>query len=533
MKSLLIGINAKYIHPNLAIRLLKKNTSYDVDIKEFTIKDNIDNIYDFIIDNKYDTVGFSCYIWNIEFIKELLNKLKDNDITIILGGPEVSYNAIYYLENDLCDYVIKDEGEEAFHLLLSYLDNKVSIEEIPNLYYKGGYTFSKLVDLDKSKMAYDLLDDVENKLIYIETSRGCPYRCGYCMASLDNKVRFFNIEEIKNQILSLLERKARVFKFLDRTFNANKKHFIDLIDFIILNHNENNSFQFEITGDLLDPAIIDYINEKAPKNLFRFEIGIQSTNVDTNLSVGRIQNNEKLFNNIKKIQDAGIIDLHLDLIAGLPYEDYLTFSKTFNDVVSLRPKELQLGFLKLLHGTRLKNEASKYNYVWMDNAPYEVISNDFLSVDDIKEIHITEDAFEKYYNSGYMMDSMNIILDNEPNIFMFFHDLGKSMNNIKGLENLFKTLDNFLIDKPYYKEIHQSLIIDYLKYYNLRPKAWWNQAMDKSIKNTILRDLVENNKLDEPLLDLYKYSLLVELNDVYIVAIYKPNNKKIITILKE
>ena len=155
MKSLLIGINAKYIHPNLAIRLLKKNTSYDVDIKEFTIKDNIDNIYDFIIDNKYDTVGFSCYIWNIEFIKELLNKLKDNDITIILGGPEVSYNAIYYLENDLCDYVIKDEGEEAFHLLLSYLDNKVSIEEIPNLYYKGGYTFSKLVDLDKSKMAYD------------------------------------------------------------------------------------------------------------------------------------------------------------------------------------------------------------------------------------------------------------------------------------------------------------------------------------------------------------------------------------------
>ena len=353
------------------------------------------------------------------------------------------------------------------------------------------------------------------------------------MASLDNKVRFFNIEEIKNQILSLLERKARVFKFLDRTFNANKKHFIDLIDFIILNHNENNSFQFEITGDLLDPSIIDYINEKAPKNLFRFEIGIQSTNVETNLSVGRIQNNEKLFNNIKKIQDAGIIDLHLDLIAGLPYEDYLTFSKTFNDVVSLRPKELQLGFLKLLHGTRLKNEASKYNYVWMDNAPYEVISNDFLSVDDIKEIHITEDAFEKYYNSGYMMDSMNIILDNEPNIFMFFHDLGKSMNNIKGLENLFKTLDNFLIDKPYYKEIHQSLIIDYLKYYNLRPKAWWNQAMDKSIKNTILRDLVENNKLDEPLLDLYKYSLLVELNDVYIVAIYKPNNKKIITILKE
>lgn len=532
MKSLLIGINAKYIHPNLAIRLLKKNTSYDVDIKEFTIKDNIDNIYNYIIDNKYDTVGFSCYIWNIEFIKELLYKLKNDDIVVILGGPEVSYNALYYLENDLCDYVIKDEGEETYHMLLSHLDNKCELTDIPNLYYKGGFTFNKLVDLNKSKMAYDLLDDVENKLIYIETSRGCPYRCGYCMASLDNKVRFFDIEEIKNQILILLERKARVFKFLDRTFNANKKHFIDLIDFIIEHHNPNNSFQFEITGDLLDPSIIDYINEKAPKNLFRFEIGIQSTNIETNLSVGRIQNNEKLFNNIKKIQDAGIIDLHLDLIAGLPYEDYITFSKTFNDVIALRPKELQLGFLKLLHGTRLKNEASKYNYIWMDKAPYEVISNDFLSIEDIKEIHITEDAFEKYYNTGYMVDSMKIILDNELNHFNFFHDLGKVMKG-KGLENLFKTIDDFLINKPYYDKVHKSLIIDYLSYYNLRPKAWWNQSMDKSIKNNILRDLIENNKINEPLIDLYKYSLIVDLLDCWIVAIYKPNNKKIITVPKE
>ena len=533
MKSLLIGINAKYIHPNLAIRLLKKNTSYDVDIKEFTIKDSIDNIYRFIIDNKYDTVGFSCYIWNIEFIKELLILLKKDEITVILGGPEVSYNALYYLENDLCDYVIKDEGEEAYHLLLSYLDNKCELKDIPNLYFKGGYTFSKLVDLDKSLMAYDLLDDVNNKLIYIETSRGCPYRCGYCMASLDNKVRFFNIEEIKKQILVLLDRGARVFKFLDRTFNANKKHFIDLIDFIILNHNENNSFQFEITGDLLDPAIIDYINDKAPKNLFRFEIGIQSTNVETNLSVGRIQNNEKLFNNIRKIQDAGIIDLHLDLIAGLPYEDYKTFSKTFNDVVSLRPLELQLGFLKLLHGTRLKNEADKYNYVWMKNAPYEVICNDFLSVDDIHHIHITEDAFEKYYNSGYMRDSINIIMDNENDIFDFFHGLGMNMNNIKGLDNLFKTIDNYLVNKPYYKDVHKALILDYLKYYNLRPKAWWVQSMDKSYKNNILRDLVENKKIDESITDLYKYSLLVELEDSFIIALYKPNNKKIISISKE
>ena len=196
MKCLLIGINAKYIHPNLAIRLLKKNTTYDVDIKEFTIKDKNEDILSYL--NDYDVIGFSCYIWNIEKIKEILNHI--NNKIIILGGPEVSYNANYYLDNKLASYVIKNEGEEAFHLLLSYLHGNGSLNDIPNLYHKNGYTFDKLVDLDKSKLAYDLLDDVKNKIIYIETSRGCPYKCGYCMASLDNKVRFFNMEEINKSV---------------------------------------------------------------------------------------------------------------------------------------------------------------------------------------------------------------------------------------------------------------------------------------------------------------------------------------------
>lgn len=532
MKTLLIGINAKYIHPNLAIRLLKKNTNYDVDIKEFTIKDSIDSIIEYIIINNYQIVGFSCYIWNIEYVKEILNKLKNKDITIILGGPEVSYNAYYYLENDMCDYVIKNEGEEAFDLLLQYLNNKIEINKIPNLYYKNNFTFDKLVDINKTKMAYDLLDDVANKIIYLETSRGCPYHCGYCMASLDNKLRFFNIEEIKNQILLLSKKGARIFKFLDRTFNANKKNFISLIDFIIDNHTNNQSFQFEITGDLLDDDIIEYINNKAPKNLFRFEIGIQSTNIKTNLSVGRIQNNEKLFNNIKKIQNANIIDLHLDLIAGLPYEDYTSFEKTFNDVVTLKPKELQLGFLKLLHGTSLKNEAHKYNYKWNNNAPYDIICNDYMSESDIKEIHITEDAFEAYYNNDYMKNALNFIIDNEESSFSFFHDLGKLYQKKKGLENMFYVIDNFISDKIYYKKAHRLLIIDYLNYYNLKPTAWWKEKLDKATKNNILRFLYENKIIDIPLIDLYKYSLLINLEDYYILAIYKPNNKKIIEIKK-
>ena len=195
MKTLLIGINSKYIHPNMAIRLLKANTDYDVDIKEFNIKDSANDIINYIITNNYKVIGFSCYIWNIKLINEVLIGLRAFDNIVILGGPEVSYNPSYYFENSLCDYIIKNEGEEAFDLLLKHLDNKVSIDKIPNLYHKDGFTFDKLVDISKSKMAYDLLDDVNNQIIYIETSRGCPYRCGYCMASLDNKLRFFDIEE--------------------------------------------------------------------------------------------------------------------------------------------------------------------------------------------------------------------------------------------------------------------------------------------------------------------------------------------------
>ena len=343
MKTLLIGINSKYIHPNLAIRLLKANCSFPVDIKEFNIKHSLEDIYNYIIENKYEIVGISCYIWNIELVKLLLPLLRKHNIIIILGGPEVSYNSTYYLYNNLVDYVIKNEGEETFDLLIRYLHNdKIKIEDIPNLYYQDKFTFDKLVDISKSKMAYDLLEDVENQIIYIETSRGCPFHCGYCMASLDNKLRFFSIEEIKRQVLSLIEKGGRIFKFLDRTFNANKKNFISLIDFIIKHHKEKNSFQFEITGDLLDDDVINYINEHSPKDLFRFEIGIQSTNLKANKAVYRIQNNEKLFHNIKLIQEKGIIDLHLDLIAGLPYEDYSSFINTFNEVLQLRPKELQL-----------------------------------------------------------------------------------------------------------------------------------------------------------------------------------------------
>ena len=534
MKTLLLGINSKYIHPNMAIRLLKVNCDYDVSLKEFNIKDKVNDIYDYIINNNYEVIGISCYIWNIELVKELLSLLKNHNLTIILGGPEVSYNAQFYLDNNLCNYVIKNEGEEAFNLLLHYLNKEINLNEIPNLYYKGGFTFDKLVDLSKTKMAYHLLDDLNNKIIYIETSRGCPFKCGYCMASLDNKLRFFDIEEIKSEVLRLINQGGRIFKFLDRTFNANKKNFLSLIDFIIKHHKENNSFQFEITGDLLDDEIIKYINQNAPKNLFRFEIGIQSTNINANKAVYRIQNNEKLFHNIKLIQDANIIDLHLDLIAGLPYEDYDSFKNTFNEVLSLRPKELQLGFLKLLKGTKLYEEKDKYGYIFNESAPYDIISNDFMSIEDIKNIHLLEDAFERYYNNVYYKVSINYILDNIDNPFDFFFELGTKELKSKRLQDTFKLLDDFIKNKNInYNEFHKLLILDYLNIHNIKPTCFWNEKISPKEKNELLRNYKEKNLLSEDLSTLYKYSLVIPLKNEVIIAIYKDNKRKIYTLKKE
>ena len=527
MKPLLVAINAKYIHTNMAIKLLQANTSYPVSSIEFTIKETPNTIINYILENQYDIVGFSCYIWNIEIIKQITKKLISNNITIILGGPEVSYNASYFLENNFAHYVIKNEGEEAFDALLKYLDNKLKITDVPNLYYKDGYTFDKLVDLKKSKMAYHLIENVNNRIMYIETSRGCPYKCAYCMASLDNKLRFFEIEEIKKQLLILINKGARVFKFLDRTFNANKKNFIELVDFIIEHHKPNNSFQFEITGDLLDEDVINYINGKAPKNLFRFEIGIQSTNIEANLAVGRIQNNTKLFKNILLIQDANVIDLHLDLIAGLPYEDYNSFIKTFNEVLSLRPLELQLGFLKLLHGTRLFNEKEKYGYIYSETAPYEIIKNNFMNENDINNIHICEDIFEKYYNTTIYKKSINMILDKIENHYNFFYDLGLYSidKENKRLEDSFKVLDNYLTDNNINDyNIHKQLIIDYLSYYKLKPKAWWQERLSVKEKKDVIRTIFENTETDYTLDNLFKYSMLISLEHEYILAIYKNNS---------
>ncbi|HHU55592.1 MAG TPA: DUF4080 domain-containing protein [Acholeplasmataceae bacterium] len=524
MKTLLVGINAKYIHTNLAIRLLKVNSDYPVDIKEFTIKDDPDKVLEYV--NQYDLVGFSCYIWNIEYIKALLKKI-DRKVIVLLGGPEVSYNPKEYIDNFNVSYVIKNEGEIAFNSLLDALINGKPINHIQNLVTKDFENETcEIENLKLLKSPYYLPNDLKNRITYIETSRGCPFNCSYCLASRENTVRYFDLNTIKKDLLYLMENGAKVFKFLDRTFNLNKKHTLDLFSFIIENHYPNTSFQFEITGDILASEIIDYVNKHAPKNLIRFEIGVQTTNNLANSLVDRHQNIEKLFENIKKIRDANVIDLHLDLIAGLPNETYESFSKSFDEVISLRPLELQLGFLKFLKGTKLYSEIDLYDYKFQKDPPYEIISSKTLSRQELDKIRVVERVLEKYYNSQFMNTTINYILDNVTSPFNFFLDFGtfyeQNYSWFKyNLDDLFVYLINFL-QKINFKNIDYCKFLlkyDYLKYFKIKPKIWWKRLSRKE-NNNLLRKLhssiLSNYSLDE----LYRYGIVERYENLYLFAIY-------------
>ncbi len=528
MKTLILGINSKYIHTNLAIRLLHKNTSCDTFIHEITVKDDIKEVYTYIKNSDFDNIAISTYIWNIDIVYELLKLLSHENYNIILGGPEASYNTEYIFSNYKVDYIIKGEGEIAFDRLLKALESNTDISSVPNISTKQfNNEIQEISDLSDTSLAYDLNDDYINKIQYVETSRGCPFNCSFCMSSLEKNVRYFNIGSIKESLLLLKDKGARTIKFLDRTFNTNKKYAIEVMDFIINNHNENQVYQFEITGDILDTDIIDFLNTNAPKGLFRFEIGIQSTNIETNQLVDRIQNNEKLFNNIRKIQGGNIIDLHLDLIAGLPKEDLISFKNTFDEVMDLTPKELQLGFLKMLHGTKIRRESDIYNYEYSQSAPYEIICNDSLSSSDMHNIKIVEESVEIYWNKSFMNDSMLFIFDNfENRYFDTFYKLGRYLEKVNGFKNyqvdqLFSNLYNCFKDFVDQDNFLYLLKKDYLKRSKVKPKIWWNR-LDKSRRNELINLI--SGKLDISINTLFKYSIVEDYNDNIFIAIYIDNN---------
>ncbi|MDF2648577.1 MAG: hypothetical protein K0Q73_4382, partial [Paenibacillus sp.] len=414
MKVLVSTLNAKFIHTSLALRYLKAfcEKDFDVEITEYTIKDPVMNVVSDIYQKAPDVLGFSCYIWNIEetiTIIKMIKKIRP-DLLIMLGGPEVSYDTEYWMNRiPEVDFIVMGEGEETFHQLLTEISTTRKYHFVYGLAYRKGEEIVlmpgrpklKLDDIPSPHRFAEDVPSLANRVVYFETSRGCPFSCQFCLSSIEVGVRYFDMERTKSDLLYLIDAGAKLIKFVDRTFNIKRDYAMEIFEFLIANH-RGTVFQFEITADIMRPEVLDYLAENAPPGTFRFEIGVQSTNDTTNDLVQRRQNFFKLSRTVSKVKNSLKIDQHLDLIAGLPEEDYNSFRKTFNDVFELGPEELQLGFLKMLRGTGMRNDAHKYGYIYMDHAPYEILGNDILPFTDLIRIKRVEDVLEKYWNAHRM-----------------------------------------------------------------------------------------------------------------------------------
>ncbi len=534
MQPLFVAINAKYIHTNNAVRLLSANSAYETDFIDFTIKDSKDHIIDTLLKHNPSVIGFSTYIWNVNLISDLVKAIKKRSNTpIVLGGPEVSYDASYFLETLPVEVIVKGEGEHVIDNVLDYLLKGVPLDHTSNVAWKAENTIiehpiEEIEDLSMIKSPHNFKEDsphIPKRIQYVESSRGCPFKCSYCLSSLEKKVRFFPLSDVLDTLSHLLEKGAKTIKFLDRTFNANKDA-LSIIDFLIRNHKKGTVFQFEITGEIMDEALIDYIHAQAPRHLFRFEIGIQSTHDITNRLVGRIQNNAKLFRLIEKIKKADIIDMHLDLIAGLPLETLERFKKTFNDVYALGSRELQLGFLKFLRGTKIRNEAELYDYRFKDDAPYQIESNTSLSKADLAYISTVEDGLDLFHNKGYFEDELFSILTHHFNdYFTLFHDMMtdylKRGYKRKGyqLDEVYKFTHDYLKENGVKNIDLDTLKTTYLKRSKVKPKCYFETLKDKKLKKPLFDRIARSSHYD--ISDFYKHAVVVELENTYLVALYK------------
>lgn len=435
MKILLAACNAKYIHSNLAVYDLKAYSSdYDehVILREYTINQPKDEILKDIYSSGADVVCFSCYIWNISFVRELIR-----DLVKILpktafwaGGPEVSYDAEKFLtEMPEMTGVMVGEGEKTFHDLLEfYIDGKDSLEEISGIAYRTGDKiihngWRELMDLSAIPFVYEHLEKFENRIIYYESSRGCPFSCSYCLSSIDKKLRFRDLELVKKELQFFLDHRVPQVKFVDRTFNCKHEHAMTIWKYILEHDNGVTNFHFEISADLLREEEMELMSQMRP-GLIQLEIGVQSTNPETIRAIHRHMDLKKLEHCVNRVHSFRNIHQHLDLIAGLPYEDYDIFHQSFNDVYQMKPDQLQLGFLKVLKGSLMQKEAEGYGIVYKEKEPYEVLSTNWLTYGEVLKLKMVESMVEVYYNSGQFWHTLEYLVPFEKDAFTFYEKLG-------------------------------------------------------------------------------------------------------------
>ena len=421
MRVLLIAVNAKYIHSNPAVYSLRAyaqaalgdQPEVGIEIAEYTINQNTENILADIYRRKPDIAAFSCYIWNWNTIQELLPELPKllPDTKLWLGGPEVSFHA----EKILAQYtqltgIMVGEGEETFtQLVRFYHAPKGQLQDIPGLVLPQGRTQPReLTDMSKLPFLYEDLGKFQNRIIYYESQRGCPFRCAYCLSAIDKSVRLRDIETVKKELQYFLDHKVSQVKFIDRTFNCNAAHALAIWRYLLENDNGVTNFHFEIAADLMTEEELEVLKQMRP-GLIQLEIGVQSTNEQTLHAINRYMSLEHLRQVVDKIHSFHNIHQHLDLIAGLPYEDYDSFVTSFNDVYAMRPQQLQLGFLKVLKGSPIEEKAEEYGIVYNSRPPYEVLYSRWIPYDDVLRLKGIEEMVELYYNSCQFTHTLPVL----------------------------------------------------------------------------------------------------------------------------
>lgn len=499
MTTLLTTLNAKYIHTNLAIRLLYalNEDRPGLEWKEFTIKEDQNEVAAFC--SRFDVVAFSCYIWNITQTLEVAQKIKTRNpaTKILLGGPEVSYDWQDVIALPQVDYIITGEGETPFR---AFLDAWPDVSGIPNLARKTDadisyFPQSDIFDLKayEGLMPYrnDAPGSLEHKVLYLETSRGCPYKCEFCLASLDNKVRYLPNDSIKSTLLFLMQN-GRVIKFLDRTFNIKRDFTLDIFRFILDNHRPENVFQFEITADILHPDIMQFIEDEVPPGLFRFEIGIQTVNQKANLEVSRKQNFEKTKSIIQRLEHK--VEMHLDLIVGLPLDRWEDIKYSFEEVFRLFPPELQLGFLKFLKGTPMLYKHAQHGYTFDPLPPYQIIESNYLSRDELHRIELLEHALEIYWNKKRTPHTLKYVTA-QYSIFDFLMGLGAWFGEQRDfhkytIDDVYEILFDYVSSRYAIDPILQELVaLDYYLYFKINPKTRFLEEIERPEKNRVMEEL--------------------------------------------